>query len=178
MNFDWSRLGRAVVARRRTLGLSQVALADAAGLSRSAIQGIERGGEFSSPQLSHRSVAQALGWTPASVADVLAGGEPTLAASPSPSPVPAEPESRIEAGVDALLDDLTARVKGALLGGQVVDATAIDLGPGDEGGVVIIWKQGEGQDLTLEQQRKLRRRWAKLQRAAHEILDDDEDVTE
>jgi transcriptional regulator with XRE-family HTH domain len=165
---------------RKTAGLSQVELADEAGLSRSAVQSIERGREFGAPQLSHRSVAQVLGWTPDSVASVLAGGEPVrsapaaglsqLAGNAAPLP-PTE-------GVDELLDDLTERVRMALLGGTVADADAIGLGDEpDDGEVVLIWKRGERPDVTPEQLRADLKKWARLQRVAREILAADDSST-
>lgn len=175
MEQDWGRLGRAVMEARKAAGLSQIELADAAGLSRSAVQSIERGRPFGSPQLSHRSVAQVLGWTPDSVAVVLGGGEPVRSA---PAAEAFGPTVSVAAGVepvDELLDDLTERVRAALLGGTVADADAIGLGDEpDDGEVVLIWKRGERPDVTPEQLRADLKKWARLQRVAREILADDE----
>lgn len=177
MEQDWARLGGAVTKARKAAGLSQIELADAAGLSRSAVQGIERGKPFGAPQLSHRSVAQVLGWTPGSIADVLAGGEPTLASAvPGLAAEPAASGSTSAA--DDLLDDLTERVRAALLGGTVADADAVPLGDEDgDGEVVLIWKRGQRPDLTPEQLRADLRKWARLQRVAREILSDDDPNT-
>lgn len=176
MDLDWGRLGKAVAAARREEGLTQAELASRAGLGRSAVQGIERGRSFSSPQPSHRLVAHALGWAHGSVEAVLAGGEPA-AAPDRPSDAPrlesVQQLSPVEAGVDALLDDLTARVKGALLGGQVADATAVPMG--EDGSVVLIWKAGADQELSTAQQRELEKKWSRIQRAAQNILADDEE---
>jgi transcriptional regulator with XRE-family HTH domain len=175
MEQDWGRLGTAVMEARKAAGLSQVELANEAGLSRSAVQSIERGRSFGAPQLSHRSVAQVLGWTPDSVAAILAGGEPTT--STEPTKPAAVVQARFEP-VDDLLDDLTERVRAALLGGTVVDGDAIGLSDEPDGGeVVLIWKRGERPDLTPEQLRADLKKWAKLQRAAREILADDEPDT-
>ncbi|MGW4648109.1 helix-turn-helix transcriptional regulator [Kitasatospora sp. NPDC004289] len=179
MNLDWARLGSAVKAARLAAGLSQVDLADAAGLSRSAVQAIERGKAFDAPQLSHRSVASTLGWHANSVASVLAGGDPVpLPAVGQPMP-PAPTAAAAAAGrseADEFLDDLTERVKLALLGGKVVDSDVVELD--DEGGeepseVVLIWKRGERPDMTPAQRRAAARKWAKLQAAAREILAED-----
>lgn len=180
MDRDWARFGRLVEAARRHRGWTQEDLVQEAGVGLSTVQSIERG-RRDKPQIlpTHRIVAHTLGWADGSIEAVLAGGDPTTVdqqnATPSASP---EPPSRIEVGVDALLDDLTARVREALLGGTVADATAIDMGPEDDGEVVIIWKRGEKRDLTPEQQRDLRRRWGKLQHAARDILADGEEQEE
>ncbi|MFC5888533.1 helix-turn-helix transcriptional regulator [Kitasatospora sp. CM 4170] len=180
MEQDWGRLGRAVREAREAAGLSQVELAESAGLSRSAVQSIERGRAFGSPQLSHRSVAQVLGWTPDSVALVLAGGEPARSAPSATayqSTVSVVPSPDAES-VDELLDDLTARVRAALLGGSVADADAIGLGEEpDDGEVVLIWKRGQRPDATPEQLRADLKKWARLQRVAREILADDNPST-
>lgn len=176
MEQDWGRLGRAVMEARKAAGLSQIELADAAGLSRSAVQSIERGREFSAPQLSHRSIAQTLGWTPDSIVAVLAGGDPKGGAEPA-SIVRSQTEPRPEP-VDDLLDDLTERVRAALLGGTVADADAIGLGDEpDDGEVVLIWKRGERPGATPEQLRSDLKKWARLQRVAREILADDDPTT-
>ncbi|MCG6493380.1 helix-turn-helix transcriptional regulator [Kitasatospora sp. A2-31] len=176
MEQDWGRLGRAVREAREAAGLSQVELAELAGLSRSAVQSIERGRAFGAPQLSHRSVAQVLGWTPDSIALVLAGGEP---ARSTPSAMAYQPTVSVATSsetesVDGLLDDLTERVRTALLGGTVADADAIGLGDEpDDGEVVLIWKRGQRPDATPEQLRADLKKWARLQRVAREILADD-----
>lgn len=177
MEQDWARLGRAVTRARKAAGLSQIELGDAAGLSRSAVQSIERGRSFSAPQLSHRSVAQVLGWTPGSIVDVLAGGEPTLVAGAPPTRSESVGSAPATAA-DDLLDDLTERVRAALLGGTVADADAVPLGDEDgDGEVVLIWKRGERPDLTPEQLRADLKKWSRLQRVAREILADDEPNT-
>ncbi|MFI1520615.1 helix-turn-helix domain-containing protein [Kitasatospora cineracea] len=164
MDRDWGRLSRRIAAEREALALPQQPFADQLGVSRSAVQKLESGHAYRKITPLHRSVERIFDWEEGSVEAILVGGEPTVRDVVS---------SPIEAGVDALLDDLTARVREALLGGTVADATAIDMGPEDDGEVVIIWKRGEKRDLTPEQQRDLRRRWGKLQHAARDILADD-----
>lgn len=140
------------------------------------MQAIERGKMFDAPQLSHRSVASTLGWQPSSVASILGGGDPVPVLAPGQQPAhlvvaPSYGAGRSEA--DEFLDDLTERVKVALLGGKVVDSDVVELGDedGDEPSeVVLIWKRGERPDLTPAQRRASARKWARLQAAAREIL--------
>ncbi|MFJ8437641.1 helix-turn-helix domain-containing protein [Kitasatospora griseola] len=169
MDRDWGRLSRRIAAEREALALPQQPFADQLGVSRSAVQKLESGHAYRKVTPLHRSVERAFGWEEGSVEAILDGGEPaTCDAADSP----------IEVGVDALLDDLTARVREALLGGTVADATAIDMGPDDDGEVVIIWKRGKKKELTAAQQRDLRRRWGRLQHAARDILADGEEQEE
>lgn len=173
MDRDWARLGEHVEAERRRREWTQEDLARAADVGVSTVQSVERGNR-QKPQIlpTHRVIARVLGWDDGSVEAVLAGGDPTYAAEFGPS---SQPTGVLEESAAALLDDLTARVKGALLGGQVVDATAVPMGDGD---VVIIWKGGEEQELTPSQRRKLEQQWHRFQRAAHDILADDEEQEE
>ncbi|MFJ5070189.1 helix-turn-helix domain-containing protein [Kitasatospora sp. NPDC088556] len=170
MDRDWARLSRAIAAARDDLGLTQPELATALGVGRSSVQKLESGHQYAKVTPLHREVSRRFGWTDGSIEAVLAGGGPTVRAWQSD----AEPSADIEASeVDDLLDDLTERVRETLLGGKVADATAIELDSEEDGGVVLIWKRGESQTLTPEQQRDLRRKWSKLQRAAHEIFSED-----
>ncbi|MFJ5923889.1 helix-turn-helix domain-containing protein [Kitasatospora sp. NPDC092948] len=176
MDRDWKRFGVMVEAGRRRLGWTQDDLAREADISPSTVFTMERGIRTKPAILStHRVVARALGWMDGSVEKVLAGGSPELTthrADSEASRSAGSVEASVEAGVDTLLDDLTVRVRGALLGGQVVDATAVPMGEGD---VILIWKAGEKQKLTAAQQRKLEQQWHRFQRAAHDILADDEE---
>ncbi|MBB4949680.1 transcriptional regulator with XRE-family HTH domain [Kitasatospora gansuensis] len=172
MDLDWVRFGGAVRDARRSAGMSQLDLAEAAGVGRSAVQGIERGRSYDAPQLSHRVVAAALGWAPTSVESVLGGGDPSRVRAPSRPGTTTAPRSE----ADEFLDDLTERVKLALLGGTVVDSDVVELGDedGDEPSeVVMIWKRGERPDMTPAQRRAQARKWAKLQAAAREIFAED-----
>ncbi|MFE2346419.1 helix-turn-helix domain-containing protein [Kitasatospora cineracea] len=171
MDRDWEGLAAALAAARRAADMTQDELASALGVGRSTVQKLERGHAYAKVQPIHRAAARAVGWTEDSIELVLAGGDPVLASSrPSDAQALASGQqpSPVEAGVDALLDDLTARVKGALLGGQVADATAVPMG--DDGSVILIWKAGADQELTTAQQRELEKKWSRIQRAAQNIL--------
>lgn len=176
MERDWGRLAGALANARKAAGLTQDELAAMLGVGRSSVQKLERGHVYARVLPVHRAAARVLGWTEGSVDAVLGGGDPSRAPkSPEAAPV-GQPTSTVEEGAAALLDDLTARVKGALLGGPVVDATAVPMSDG--GDVVIIWTGGEEQELTPAQRRRLEQQWHRIQRAAHDILADDEEQEE
>jgi transcriptional regulator with XRE-family HTH domain len=169
MTRDWTALGRAITARRKMLGLTQQDLATAVGVGRSTVQSLERG-ERAHPKVlhSHRAIARTLGWTEASIEDVLDGGGPVLLDQPT------KPPSASDGTMEDVLDALSERVKMALLGGRVVDGDVIDLAPDDPDSVaVLILKRGERPNATPEQMRADLRKWAKLQRAAREIFSED-----
>ena len=172
MERDWARLSRAIAAARDDLGLTQPELAAELGVGRSSVQKLESGHQYVKVMPLHRAAARRFGWTEDSVEVVLAGGNPTVRGWRGDT----EPDADAGDGgeVDELLDDLTERVRAALLGGKVADATALEFDDDPDGGVVLIWKRGSQQELTPEQQRALRKKWAKIQRAAHEILAEDD----
>lgn len=78
MEADWDRLAEAVRQRREALGLTQVQLAERAGVTDTTIGNLEGGRKFRRTPASLPAVEQELGWTPGSARVVLAGGDPTL----------------------------------------------------------------------------------------------------
>ena len=74
----WARLGEAIRDRRRALGMSQLELAQAAGISEAMLRVIERARRTNVRPATLGAVARALGWTRDSVDRVLAGGDPVL----------------------------------------------------------------------------------------------------
>lgn len=113
MDHDWARLGKALKAARQAMGITQEELAADLGVSRSVVQGIERGKAHSKPSMTMRAYARRAGWTAESIEDVLAGREPRPASQPEPvaGEAPSGLPLRI---VDELSDD------GALLDTVVV----------------------------------------------------------
>lgn len=187
MGYDWAHFGSVVKAARTAKGMTQADLAAEVGVSLSTVQGIERGARTQQKILPvHGAVFRALGWEEATIKVVLQGGQPPAAVGRSASSATDGPQQPIGAGavpvgddpVDDLLDDLTERVRTALLGGTVADADAIGLGDEpDDGEVVLIWKRGERPDATPDQLRADLKKWARLQRVAREILADDDPST-
>lgn len=143
MDHDWQRLGKALQATRRarTPKITQDQAAAELGVSRSAIQNIERGVGFTKTTPTLREYARRLGWQDGSIDAVLAGGEPTLAGE-DPALAPAE------------LHGLPSRVKRELeQEGDLVDTAVIQL-PGGGTAVVIVKDQPgatpEQREMNLE----------------------------
>jgi len=81
MSRDWARLADVVKAARTSKGLTQVTLAEAAGVSEATVQNLEAGGDRRRLPSSLPKVERALGWRPGSGEAVLAGGDPELIGS-------------------------------------------------------------------------------------------------
>lgn len=123
MDRDWARLGKALKAARQAMGITQERLAADLGVSRSAVQGIERGKPHNKPSLTMRAYARRAGWTADSIEEVLAGGEPSALQSGAAADPPAGLPLRI---VDELSD-----------GGALLDTVVVPLG-GDARMVVVV----------------------------------------
>lgn len=153
MDRDWVWLGKALKAARQAAGLTQEELAIDLGVSRSVVQGIERGKEFNKPTQTIRSFARRVGWTDDSVGTVLAGGEPTIAGG-----TPAAPASPPAAGTQLplrIVDELSND-------GTLLDTVVVPLG-GDVRMVVVV--KGRP-DAGPEEIRKNLEAW----RATHQHL--------
>lgn len=73
---DWTRLGRAVAARRLALTLTQEEVASRAGVARDTIVRLEAG--KAARRLSLSKIEAVLGWAAGSATRVLGGDEPVL----------------------------------------------------------------------------------------------------
>lgn len=70
------RLARAIEERRKALGLTPTTLAEATGLSLSALKNIRRGEVRRYQERLTNPITAALKWTPDSIDRLLAGGDP------------------------------------------------------------------------------------------------------
>ncbi|MFK0222836.1 helix-turn-helix domain-containing protein [Streptomyces vinaceus] len=122
MSRDWKRLGEAIEAARDALGMSQVGLAEAAGISESTVQNYEAGVVRVRTPVTLAQVERALGWEPGSGAAVLAGGDPTPTA-------PAKPEL-----------NLPLRVTQALSDGQLIDTKILELNDKSGAKMIVVVK--------------------------------------
>lgn len=89
---SWEQLAAAVKERRIALGLTQTQVAELGGLSVELLRMVENnrtGQRLSAPKA--RGLERALRWESGSIAAVIAGGEPTPAATPPVAPPAAGP---------------------------------------------------------------------------------------
>jgi len=122
MDAHHERLLKLVTEARKGLGLDKQAdLIKASGLSRSTVRRFERGESIDETSL--RKISRAIGWTPDSALDVLAGGEPTPAANAADAEADAETERAWQREPTAP-GDLSQLIR------NVVFEAAIGLAPG------------------------------------------------
>jgi len=107
----WARLGEAIRDRRRALGMSQLELAQAAGISEAMLRVIERARRTNVRPATLGAVARALGWTRDSVDRVLAGGDPVLDEDRDRSVAELKrQDAELQARLDEVERDLRARL--------------------------------------------------------------------
>ncbi|MDG4857337.1 helix-turn-helix domain-containing protein [Streptomyces sp. T-3] len=119
---QWKRLGQRIADRRRELGLTQVELAQAAGVDVKSIVSIEKGTPRKRWPTSLPRLEAPLGWVPGSTREMANGGDPTPL--PSANQPGRAPQGAASTGLDAelLMELATAtpeqqqRVKDFLLG--------------------------------------------------------------
>jgi len=122
MTRDWKRLGEAIEAARDALRMSQVGLAEAAGISESTVQNYEAGTPRTRLPTTLGNIERALGWKPGSGVAVLEGGDP--------SPV---------AATKAELN-LPLRVTQALEDGQLIDTKILELNDKSGAKMIVVVK--------------------------------------
>ncbi|MYS21355.1 Helix-turn-helix domain-containing protein [Streptomyces sp. DvalAA-14] len=133
MDGDWLRLGRAVRAARGSKGLSQVKLSELAGVGRTVIQTIERGGGFDRVTSTLRSLEVALDWKRGSIESILDGGDPL----PLSEPGKQDSAGQFSQGAYA---SLPFRVTHTLLEGTTLDTRIVPLTPNADMVVVVMGK--------------------------------------
>lgn len=150
----WTDLGRQLAEARQSAGKTQVALAAEIGVSKSTIKAIEYGRPYEKVQANHRAVAQAVGWTPGSVEDVLDGRRPTVAGG-----------SRSAAGAPAskLPEGLSDRARLELGSARAFDDTVVRVGLGRRKVIMILTEADDA--VSPEELRKDIEMWEQIQRA-------------
>lgn len=160
MGRDWKHLADTVEAAREAKNLTQVALAEKAGVSESTIQNIESGVERKRVPASLHKVERALGWAPGSGERVLEGAAPEHVEETAAPP-----------------SDLPLRIVHELQDGPLLDATVLDLAPLGSGARMIVVVKG-APDASPEQIRTDLLAWAKAQRHMQNLpIDDESDET-
>lgn len=147
MTQDWEKRLAAVKAEREKRGLTQVELADAAGVGESTIQNLEGGRTYTRK--------------PAKLDAVWAALQGDAGAPRSP----VEPQSVMPLRVQHELND-----------GDVVDTDVIDLSRGGMKMVVVVTRDREGASDDEAQMREDFAEWTRVQRAIRRIADGREDA--
>jgi len=161
MSRDWTRLPAAIRTARKRLGMTQVELAEAAGVSESTIQNLESRTHSRMPA-SMPKVERALGWAAGSARAVVDGGEPI--------PLQEEPAAEV---TDLTGTGLPLRVVQEMTEGPLLDATVLDLTPHGSDARMIVVVRGKP-DASPEQIRADLLAWEKAQRRLREAGQDDE----
>ncbi|MFG7942936.1 helix-turn-helix domain-containing protein [Streptomyces cacaoi] len=159
MDRDWARLGSELAsARKHALDLTQTEIAKQLGVSRSAVQGIERGdAKRVSPTM--RAYARAVGWADESIDAVLAGGNPTSA---EPHGTETEPASDAAPTAGEAPSDLPLRVMHGLREGALLDATVIELPTNADVRMTVVVRGSP--DASPEEIRRALEAWERAER--------------
>lgn len=166
---QWPKLATAIRAAREARGLSQVALAERAGISEGSVQNLEdparRPGRIP-PSLA--KVEPHLGWAEGSGLAILRGNEPT------PVPVVHEASASLRAGSDRLRGKLPLRIVDELESDDpLLDSQVIQL-PGAKGVRMTVVVHGTP-DATPEQIQEALLAWRKAERNLRRLSDDDDE---
>jgi transcriptional regulator with XRE-family HTH domain len=161
--------------------MTQAELAAAIGVDESTVQNLESamfGRGFSRMPGSAREAARYFGWTEDSVANILAGGHPTVAKPKiDASSAAVEELSRMIAAGEVPAGELPRRIANALTAsGPLLDATIIEL-PGDDGepeGEIVVIVKGKA-SASQEQLDHAVARWSQAERRLRSAPHDDID---
>lgn len=162
---QWAKLAQAVRDAREARGLTQVALAEIAGVSEGSIQNLEDVDRRPSRMpTSLAKVEPHLGWSAGSGQAVLRGGEPTL------GPVTPQRAAELRAE-DKLRSKLPLRVVDELESDDpLIDSQVIQL-PGTEGARMTVVVHGQ-RDATPEQIQEALLAWRRAERNLHRLTGD------
>jgi transcriptional regulator with XRE-family HTH domain len=165
----WPKLAAAVRAAREARGLSQVALAELAGISEGSVQNLEdpsrRPGRIP-PSLA--KVEPHLGWAEGSGVAILKGGEPT------PAPVTHEGAASLRGGKDRLRGKLPLRIVDELESDDpLLDSAVIQL-PGTKGVRMTVVVHGQP-DASPEEIQDALLAWRRAESKLQGLTDDETD---
>lgn len=161
---QWAKLAAAVRAAREAQGLTQVALAELAGISEGSVQNLESGDPRTRIPPSINRVEPHLGWATGSGRAILDGGEPTPAAEPSVDVTAIEGRLRRKLPL-RIVDELES--DDPLLDSQVIQL------PGTNGARMTVVVHGRP-DATPEQIQQALLAWRQAERKLRRLPDGDE----
>jgi len=172
MNADWKRLGEAIKAGRRARGprYRQEDLAREAGVGLATIQRLESGNGYSRMPPTVQKVEAPLGWTPGSVAQILAGGDPEYAVATQERPELTPVEAAVEAATD---DAMPPRIRHELAGGRIVDYDVLPLLR--SGGKLIVLLASDSGSSPDEEGADIEE-WTRVQRQLRGIMAEEEQI--
>jgi transcriptional regulator with XRE-family HTH domain len=181
MNMDWKRLSGAVRAARSARGLSQEEFAEAAGISKSSLQTIERGNEFTRiPGSVYKIEAYLDEWPQGTAERILAGGDPPSGVRPEGVPptttVGIPSVAQVPLRERAFADGMPLRIAQELTEGEVIDTTVLELSrEGGNSSLVMILKRDDADNLDPEQLRRDLEVWKRAKRALHGLATESDD---
>lgn len=151
----WAELAAAIRSAREARGLSQVGLAELAGVSEGSVQNLESGTPRNRMPQTLPKIEPHLGWGPGSGRSILEGGEPT--------PASATGQAEITSIEDKLRSKLPLRIVDELESDDpLLDSTVIQL-PGVDGARMTVVVHGRP-DATPEQIQEALLAWRDAER--------------
>lgn len=159
---QWAELAAAIRAAREARGLTQLALAELAGVSEGSVQNLEKGESRSRIPPSLSKIELHLGWATGSGRAILDGEEPT--------PAPAEASANPGDTEEKLRRKLPLRIVDELESDDpLLDSTVIQL-PGVDGARMTVVVHGRP-DATPEQIQEALLAWRQAERKLRRLPD-------
>jgi transcriptional regulator with XRE-family HTH domain len=155
MDHDWKRLAIAIRGAREAAGMSQVALAEAAGVSEGSIQNLESGANRTRIPPSLAKIEPILGWATGSGLAILRGRE-AVTTDRAPAQSRRSPTKLPLRIVDELESD-----------DPLIDSTVIEL-PGTDGARMTVVVHGRP-DATPEEIQEALMAWRNAERRLRQL---------
>jgi transcriptional regulator with XRE-family HTH domain len=162
---QWAKLGAAIRSAREARGLSQVDLAELAGISEGSVQNLESGKPRNRMPQTLAKMEPHLGWAEGSGRAILDGGEPTPASAQASEDADAEAKLRRKLPL-RIVDELESD-------DPLLDSTVIQL-PGVEGARMTVVVHGRS-DATPEQIQEALIAWRQAERKLRRLPDGEGD---
>ena len=162
----WAELGASIRSAREARGLSQVGLAELAGVSEGSVQNLESGAPRSRMPQTLAKIEPHLGWAAGSGRAILEGGKPTPASATDQAEV-AQMEGKLRRKLPLrIVDELESD-------DPLLDSTVIEL-PGVDGARMTVVVHGKP-DATPEQIQEALLAWREAERKLRRLPDGGEE---